>query len=212
MEALESQKEVPWLVTVFSPRSASLLFRPLSPPSSIHFVSPLPCFLWWKFLTSVSVGLRKKSLCSGHILRTLLPREKLLLEHVFDGVAKGRSSCLIQSFNMYLWQSVCVWLICWGRFSSTVLLILIYMIILYFSYRAFFFIQASKSSFSIYQFQNTWSRFKYGLIMLYKIKYVSSKLPIFLFFFFPTSNSWSSPHRCQLVHSSWPSRFSRFKI
>ena len=54
------------------------------------------------------IGLRQKSLCSGRILRTLLPREKLLLEHIFDGVAKGRSSCLIRSFNMYLWQSVCV--------------------------------------------------------------------------------------------------------
>lgn len=73
------------------------------------------------------VNVREKSLCSGRFLRTLLPREKLLLEHIFDGVAKGKSSCLIPSISISLWQSVCL-----DDMLRQVLLILIYMIMLYF--------------------------------------------------------------------------------
>lgn len=52
----------------------------------------------------------EKSLCSGPSLRTLLPSEKLLLEHVFDGVAKGGSGCLTLGFNRCPWRSGCIWM------------------------------------------------------------------------------------------------------
>lgn len=53
----------------------------------------------------------KKFLCPGHSLRTLLLGDELLLEHMFDGVAKGRSSCLIHDISISLWQPAGVWMI-----------------------------------------------------------------------------------------------------
>lgn len=54
----------------------------------------------------------EKYLCSGHSLRILLLGDRLLLEHIFDGVAKDRSSCLIHGVSISLWQSADVWMIC----------------------------------------------------------------------------------------------------
>lgn len=148
----------------------------------------------------------EKSLRYGHSSRTLLPREKLLLEHIFVGWPEVDQVVWFRASVEHC-GNLHVWMILWIGFKSAVL-------ISCFSYRVIFLIQESKSSLSIYQFHKTWHSFKYRLIMLSKIKYVSSQLPIFNFFNLNSfeSDSWSSLHRCQLVLSSWLSQFSSFKI